>query len=96
MEYEVKAGETMKDDEKITLENFGAHNRSRIIGNSLYRICKAENISKNLWYIFESYNKRGHAVDSAMHRGYHNENLQAVIDILNSFAKEKEVIKMVE
>ena len=78
----------MENQEQITLENFSETNRSRVIGNSLYRICKSDVTSKDIWYIFEAYNNTR---DWGMYKGYHSENLQAVIDILNSFKSENEV-----
>ena len=39
-------------NDKITLKNFGASNRTRRIGNSVYRICKT---ITGKWYIYENY-----------------------------------------
>jgi len=79
--------------EKITLENFSEHNRSRIIGNSLYRICKTDLGSKNMWHISETYNTKN---EFSMSRSYYSYDLQFVIDKINSFTKEKEIIKFIE
>ena len=73
----------------ITLENFSETNRSRTIGNSLYRICKADKGGK--WYIHEVYNN---GAEWAGNNAYRNEDLQEVINILNSFTKEKEIVSL--
>ncbi len=71
--------------DKITIDNFDTDNRRRQIGHSIYQICRTQ---ENKWYILENYNdgkifSRG--------RGYYSDDLQYVIDILNSFAKEREI-----
>ena len=68
----------------ITLENFSENNRSKIIGNSLYRICRNE---ERKWYVFEIYNTG----DGNIRIG-HNcefEELNAVIDYFNCIDDEK-------
>lgn len=75
---------------EITLENFGPNNRERIIGNSMYRICRAEDDSGN-WYIFELYN---YETSFAMAKAYFSDDLAATINRLNSFKREMEIIMM--
>lgn len=74
----------------ITMENFGEHNRDRKICNSLYRICRTED-NRGKWYIHETYNDGS---EWACNNAYHNEDLQTVIDKINSFTKEKEVVSL--
>ena len=71
---------------KITLENFSEHNRDRHIGNSLYRICRNE---YGMWYILEAYND---GKEWARAKDYYNKELSFVIDKINSFSKEKEIV----
>lgn len=74
----------------ITLENFNEYNRDRKIGNSLYRICNT-NGDKGKWYIHECFNDG----DEWCRANYfYLDSLQEVIDKLNSFTKEKEVISL--
>ena len=75
---------------KITLENFSQHNRDRNIGNSLYRICRGKDDSGK-WYIHETYNN---GVEWSANNAYYTESLEEVIDIINSFTEEKEVIAL--
>lgn len=79
----------IKEDEMITINNFSEHNRDIKIGNSLYRICCTEN--KKMWYIHEVYNDGN---EFATANAYHSENLQEVIDKINSFTTEKEVVSL--
>ena len=77
----------------ITLENFNENNRERRIGNSLYRICNTD--TKNTtgkWYINETYNDGS---DWCRHNYYFSDNLSEVIDKINSFTKEKEIVSFV-
>lgn len=74
----------------ITLENFSEYNRDRKIGNSQYRICNTDR-DKGKWYIHENFNDG----DEWCRANYfYTDSLQAVIDKLNSFTKEKEVISL--
>jgi hypothetical protein len=73
---------------EITLENFNENNRDRHIGNSLYRICRTED--KKKWYIHEGYNDGN---EWCRCNWFYSESLQEVIDRLNSFKEEKEVIR---
>lgn len=72
----------------ITLKNFSELNRDRKIGNSLYRICKT---NKGKWYIHETYNDGD---EWAGHNFYYSNSLQFVIDKLNSFKKQKEIVSL--
>lgn len=74
----------------ITLENFNEFNRDRKIGNSQYRICNKDR-DKGKWYIHESFND-GDEWSRANY--FYTDSLQEVIDKLNSFTKEKEVISL--
>lgn len=74
----------------ITLQNFDSHNRDRWIGNSLYRICR-ENDDSGKWYIYECYTDGSQCID---YKGYYYDDLKDVIDKLNSFTKEKEVVSL--
>lgn len=73
----------------ITLENFSEHNRDKIIGNSLYRICRDNKTKK--WYIHETYNNKHTWVGN---NEYHNDSLEFVIDKLNKINKEKEIVSI--
>lgn len=73
---------------KITIENFSEQNRDRHIGNSLYRICKND---KGFWYIHECYNDGN---EWSRSNNFYNKNLAEVIEKINSFTKEKEVISL--
>lgn len=74
----------------ITLENFSEQNRDRRIGNSLYRICKAESGGK--WYIHEEY-----ADETGWSSGdfFYSHDLNYVIDKINSFSRERGVLSHV-
>lgn len=74
---------------EITIENFSPFNRDRKIGNSLYRICRENNNGK--WYIHETYND---GVDWCGNDAYFTDDLQEVIDKMNSFVTEKEVVSL--
>lgn len=77
-------------EEKITLENFSSDNRDRHIGNSLYRICNTNaKTGKGKWYIHEGFND---GTEWCRANYFCNDDLQTVIDKINSFTKEKEVI----
>lgn len=79
----------MKND-KITIENFSANNRDRKIGNSLYRICNIDGVNgKGKWYIHEIYND---GKEWAHSNNFYSDSLEEVINKINSFTKEKEVI----
>lgn len=73
-------------NDKITLKNFGASNRTRRIGNSVYRICKT---ITGKWYIYENYDD-GYEINRGY--GYYCQDLATVIDCINSFTKEKEIV----
>lgn len=73
----------------LTIENFSPTNRDKIIGNSLYRICKNETSGK--WYIHEQYNDQ-HTF--AGYNAFHNDDLQKVIDAFNSISKERVIISL--
>lgn len=73
----------------LTKETFSEVNRDKIIGNSLYRICRDDNTKK--WYIYEHYNdKEGWAI----HRAYYNSSLEETIHILNGIKEEREVVRL--
>ncbi len=79
-------------EEKITLENFSADNRDRHIGNSLYRICNTDaRNGTGKWFIHECFND-GQEFSGAHY--FYNDDLQTVIDIINSFSKEKEIVSI--
>lgn len=78
----------------ITLGNFSAENRDRHIGNSLYRICNTEPRNGNgKWYIHEFYNDG--STWSGASDDFVSNDLQAVIDRINSFKKEREIVSIV-
>lgn len=78
----------------ITLESFSAENRDRCIGNSLYRICNTEPKNGNgKWYIYEFYNDG--SIWSGASDDFISNDLQAVIDRINSFKKEREIVSIV-
>lgn len=73
----------------VTLQNFGPSNRSRFIGNSFYEICLDEKTKQ--WYIHERYSNAG---SLAKGKAFYSNDLKWVIEILNSFSKEMEVISL--
>lgn len=74
----------------LTIKEFSSTNRSKTIGNSLYRICREQdNFGK--WYIHETFND---IKTWTGNNAYYNNNLQKVIDIFNNITKEKEVISL--
>lgn len=76
----------------LTLENFSPMNRTKTIGNSMYRISNTEPINgTGKWYIHETYNN---GVDWSGFNAHHNNDLQTVIDIFNGITKEKEIISL--
>lgn len=77
--------------ETITLETFSEGNRSKIIGDSLYRICRAHD-DYGKWYLHEQYNNGSHW---SAHNNYYSDSLKFVIDKLNSFTKEKEIVSLI-
>ena len=71
----------------ITIENFSEGNRSKTIGNSLYRICKDEH--SKMWSVFEIFNEgKG---PSMAHDDYSSKNLADVIDRFNNIKSEREI-----
>ena len=79
-------------NDKITLENFSPNNRTRHIGDSMYRICRTDGVGNfGNWYIHEQYND-GSTFAGA--NAYSSKDLAAVIARLNSFVKEREVIDL--
>lgn len=74
----------------ITLGNFSPENRDRYIGNSLYRICNTDpRNGKGKWFIHEIFNDGSSfccASDNCA-----SDNLQEVINRINSFTKEGEI-----
>jgi quinol monooxygenase YgiN len=74
----------------ITLENFGPFNRDKKIGNSLYRICRVHD-DLGAWYIHETYNDGS---TWAANNACHSDDLQTVINKLNSITKEREVVSL--
>lgn len=76
----------------ITLENFSKDNRSKVIQNSLYRICQ-DRYTK-FWYIFEIFND----LQGDMCMGYddfRSKNLVDVIDRFNNIKSEKEIVSKI-
>lgn len=76
---------------KITLENFSEQNRTRRIGESQYRICRTK---EGKWYVLETYNHLSHGISVDWERatGFYSYSLSEVIEVINSFRNEKEVI----
>jgi len=76
----------------LTLANFSPMNRTKNIGNSMYRISNTEPINgTGQWYIHETYND---GKDWSGFNAHHNNELQAVIDVFNGITKEKEVVSL--
>ena len=76
----------------LTLENFSPMNRTKTIGNSMYRISNTEpNNGTGKWYIHETYND---GTEWSGNNAHHNSDLQTVIDIFNGITKEKEVVSL--
>jgi quinol monooxygenase YgiN len=78
-----------KEECLITLENFSQTNRTRRIGNSIYRICRAKD-DRGKWYIVERFNDGSEWGGS---RALYCDTLQQAIEKLNSFTEEKELIR---
>jgi hypothetical protein len=74
--------------EIITLENFGPNNRTKRIGNSMYRICR-ENDNFGKWYIHETYND---GCEWTGANGFSSDDLISVIDAFNAISTEKELV----
>ena len=74
----------------ITIGDFSEHNRDRIIGKSLYRICRTEDEYKK-WYIHETYND---GIEWACNNAFYSYDLQETINKINSFTKEREVVSL--
>lgn len=74
----------------LTIQEFSPHNRSKIIGNSLYRICREQDNSGK-WYIHETYNNIKTWVGN---NDCYDNDLQKVIDIFNNITKEKEIVSL--
>lgn len=73
----------------IKNEHFSEINRDKVIGNSLYRICRDDNTKK--WYIYEHYNdKEGWAIN----RAYYNSSLEDTIHIWNGIKEEREIVRL--
>lgn len=70
----------------ITLEKFNPNNRNRRIGNSFYQICLDEKTKQ--WYINECFSTS----ELCYGKAFYGSNLEQVINILNGFSMEKEVI----
>lgn len=75
----------------ITLEEFSPYHRTRVIGNSQYRICK-EDFGEKMWYILETYSDT--AKGWGIGRAYYTKSLKDVIAIINSFTKEGEILDL--
>lgn len=78
--------------EKITMENFSEWNRDRIIGHSQYRICRNKD---GYWYIQESFNNVYDGGNEwCVSNNFYTKELKELIEKINSFTKEKEVISL--
>ena len=75
----------------ITLNNFGPNNRTKVIGNSMYRICNTDPINgTGVWYIHETFNDGN---EFSQVNAFHSKRLEYVIDSFNRISKEKEIIQ---
>lgn len=74
----------------LTLQNFSFCNRSKIIGNSLYKVCR-EKDNSGKWYIHETYSDGDEWVGN---NAYHSDDLQTVLERINGFTREKEVVSL--
>lgn len=74
----------------ITINNFSETNRSKTIGNSLYRICKDQDEN---WLIHEAYSDKSNET-WAGYNAHHNKDLQKVLDIFNAITAEKEIVNL--
>ena len=78
----------------LTMETFGPDNRTKLIGNSQYRIATddtRESQKPTLWHIRECYNNQKTG-EWAQARGYFTTDLQEVIDAFNEITEEKQII----
>ena len=69
--------------DKITIENFSKDNRTKIIGNTMYRICKNED--SDIWYIYKQHNDGANFSQTKLQ---YNKDLQTVIDVFNNIDGE--------
>ena len=76
----------------LTLGNFTPMNRTKTIGNGMYRISNTEPTNgTGKWYIHETYND---GIEWSCNNGHHNFDLQTIINIFNDITKEKEVVSL--
>lgn len=73
----------------LTIKTFSATNRSKKIGNSLYKICRKNNTEK--WYIYEIYSNMDTWIG---YQAHYNSSLEDTINTFNSITDEKEIIRL--
>lgn len=65
----------------ITLENFSENNRTKVIGKSLYRICKED----DMWFIHEHQSSKEVFATS---NAFFTKSLEKVICLFNKISSE--------
>lgn len=76
----------------ITEETFCPDNRTKTIGNSMYRICNTDGVwGTGKWYIHETYND---GKTWCQGNAFHNSRLDVVIDAFNLITEEKEIVSL--
>ena len=78
----------------LTLEAFSEDNRTKTIGDSMYRICKSP--YHEVWYILELYTLPAPKYSFGMRRAHFSHNLIDVIDAFNKISKEREILDSIE
>ena len=71
----------------ITLESFSDSNRTKTIGDSMYRICRTDN--QDMWYIFEVHNS---GTVFASGKAHYNDRLEDVLSVFNNISQEREIV----
>lgn len=71
----------------ITLESFSESNRMKMIGDSMYRICRID--GKDTWYIFEIHNS---GTVFASGKAHYNDRLEDVLSVFNNISQEREIV----
>ena len=76
----------------VNTKDFSPMNRTKIIGNSMYRICNTDPINgKGEWYIHETFNNGS---EWSGYNAHHSDDLGKVIDIFNGISEEKVIVSL--
>lgn len=75
----------------IETKTFNEKNRTKTVGNSMYRICNTDGLNgKGKWYILEVFNDGG--VRWSQRKAFYRDSLEDVIDIFNMLSRERQII----